>query len=66
MSIPSTDLDFGRKKLAYSPGILIDCDNIIEAPGVPAPDGSAGCNMPCTGNAAETCGGAGRINIFNT
>jgi hypothetical protein len=22
---------------------ILDCDNIIEAPGVPAPDGSAGC-----------------------
>ncbi|KIM38445.1 hypothetical protein M413DRAFT_30263 [Hebeloma cylindrosporum] len=42
------------------------CDNVIEAPGGPAPDGTAGCNMPCTGNAAETCGGAGRINIFNS
>jgi len=30
VSIPPTDLDFGRKKLAYSPGILIDCDNIIQ------------------------------------
>ncbi|KAF8961440.1 WSC domain-containing protein [Flammula alnicola] len=38
------------------------CDNVIEAPGTPATDG---CNMACTGNAAEICGGADRINIFN-
>ncbi|KAF9477668.1 WSC-domain-containing protein [Pholiota conissans] len=30
--------------------------------GVPANDG--GCNMPCTGNAAEICGGPNRINVF--
>jgi len=40
---------------------LLDCDNIIEAPGAPATDG---CNMLCAGNAAEICGGANRINVF--
>ncbi|KAF8961438.1 WSC domain-containing protein [Flammula alnicola] len=38
------------------------CDNVIESPGAPTTDG---CNMPCTGNAAEICGGANAINIFN-
>ena len=59
--------EFDNKNIAYS-GTLeipVDCDNMIEAPGVPAPDGSTGCNMPSTGNAAETCGGAGRIPVFN-
>ncbi|KAH6675142.1 putative 4-hydroxybenzoate polyprenyl transferase [Halenospora varia] len=26
--------------------------------------GATGCNMPCSGNALETCGGGNRINIF--
>jgi hypothetical protein len=39
------------------------CDNKIENGG-PAPEGSAGCNMHCAGNAAETCGGNLRIDIF--
>ena len=39
----------------------LDCDNLIESPGAPATDG--GCNMTCTGNSAEMCGGAARIKI---
>ncbi|KAF5325137.1 hypothetical protein D9619_009969 [Psilocybe cf. subviscida] len=38
------------------------CDNIIESTGAPATDG---CNMPCTGDSNEVCGGADRINIYN-
>ncbi|KDR71220.1 hypothetical protein GALMADRAFT_75173 [Galerina marginata CBS 339.88] len=38
------------------------CDNVIESPG--APISSSTCNMPCTGNSNEICGGAGGINIF--
>lgn len=42
----------------YSPPV---CDNQIENGGAPA---SSGCNMACAGNAAETCGGNLRIDIF--
>ncbi|KAF8152607.1 WSC domain-containing protein [Crassisporium funariophilum] len=45
-------LEFGRQ----------DCDNTIESPGAPAMDG---CNMACTGNSVELCGGADRISILN-
>jgi hypothetical protein len=27
--------------------------------------GNTGCNMACSGNSGETCGGSNRINIFN-
>lgn len=40
---------------------LVVCDFNIEATGVPATDG---CNMECTGDSTEICGGADRINIF--
>ncbi|KAF9477666.1 WSC-domain-containing protein [Pholiota conissans] len=39
------------------------CDNVIEAPGVPISEDD--CNMPCTGNSDEICGGSGAINIFS-
>ncbi|KAH8659256.1 WSC domain-containing protein [Tricladium varicosporioides] len=40
------------------------CDNKIQNSQGQASDGSAGCNMGCSGNAGETCGGAGRLNVF--
>jgi len=41
----------------------LDCDNLIEAPGAPATDD--GCNMACSGNSAEKCGGTARISVFS-
>ncbi|KAJ7785161.1 galactose oxidase [Mycena maculata] len=38
------------------------CDNFIENSGVPAPISE--CNLACTGNPAESCGGADRLNIY--
>jgi hypothetical protein len=43
--------------------IILDCDIIIQSPGSPA--NSADCNMQCSGNIAEICGGLSRINIFS-
>ncbi|KFY89652.1 hypothetical protein V500_05562 [Pseudogymnoascus sp. VKM F-4518 (FW-2643)] len=40
------------------------CGNAFANGGAPAPDGNAQCNMPCKGNAAETCGGPDRLNVF--
>ncbi|KAF8963742.1 WSC domain-containing protein [Flammula alnicola] len=44
------------------------CDNTIHSPGAPAPitpgDPTGGCNMPCTGDQTELCGGSDRIQIF--
>jgi WSC domain len=40
------------------------CGNSFSNGGGPAPDGSAGCNMACAGNAQETCGGSNRLNVF--
>jgi WSC domain len=40
------------------------CGNALQNGGGPAPDGSAGCNMPCNGNSLETCGGSNRLNLF--
>jgi hypothetical protein len=37
------------------------CGNSIQNGNTPA---SSGCDMACAGNTADTCGGAGRINIF--
>jgi hypothetical protein len=31
----------------------------------PAPDGEAGCNMPCQGNTTEKCGGPNRISFYS-
>lgn len=44
------------------------CDNSAQGGGGPASDGSTGCNMPCSGNSAEMCGGPNRLNVyqFNT
>jgi hypothetical protein len=41
------------------------CDNTFKNGGGPAPDGSTGCNMPCSGNAAEMCGGPNRLNMYS-
>ncbi|KAK2028981.1 WSC-domain-containing protein [Colletotrichum zoysiae] len=40
------------------------CDNVIHEPGKLAPDGAAGCNMACSGNTSETCGGTSREEVF--
>jgi Glyoxal oxidase N-terminus/WSC domain len=40
------------------------CGNQIVNGGAPAPDGSAGCNMPCNGNKTEICGGPDRLNVY--
>ncbi|PPQ76090.1 hypothetical protein CVT24_003662 [Panaeolus cyanescens] len=39
------------------------CDNVIESPGAPIPH--IGCNMTCTGNPTEICGGPDAINVFS-
>ncbi|KAF2209576.1 hypothetical protein CERZMDRAFT_70063 [Cercospora zeae-maydis SCOH1-5] len=41
------------------------CDNKISNGGGPAPDGDAQCNMPCSGNKDQICGGPDRLNVFS-
>lgn len=38
------------------------CDNVIRGIGVSTSDSD--CNMPCSGNTSETCGGSNRINVY--
>lgn len=40
---------------------MIDCGNALN-PNTPEP--STDCNMPCSGNSSEACGGPNRLNIF--
>lgn len=40
------------------------CDNTLHNGGGPAPDGNTGCNLACTGNAAEICGGSNRLSVY--
>ena len=40
------------------------CDNSLKGTGAPAPDGNAGCNMACSGNATEMCGGPNRLTLY--
>ena len=40
------------------------CGNTLTAPGGPAPDGLAGCNMLCNGNQTEYCGGPNRLDLY--
>ena len=40
-----------------------DCADSIGATGVPAV--ASTCDMPCSGNASEICGGPVRLNIYN-
>ena len=40
------------------------CDSQIRNGGGPAPDGDAQCNMPCSGNAGEICGGPNRLGVY--
>ncbi|KAI9649851.1 hypothetical protein NHQ30_002433 [Ciborinia camelliae] len=42
-----------------------DCGNNFSNGGAPASDGEIGCNMPCNGNASETCGGSGRLSVYD-
>jgi hypothetical protein len=41
------------------------CDNVLENNAGPAPDGNALCDMACSGNAQETCGGPNRLNLYS-
>ena len=41
------------------------CDDTTNNGGGPAPDGNAGCNMPCNGNTQEICGGPNRLDVYN-
>lgn len=43
---------------------MAGCGNSVVNGGGPAPDGSAGCSMACKGNAAETCGGPNRLDVY--
>ncbi|KAH0543417.1 hypothetical protein FGG08_002275 [Glutinoglossum americanum] len=40
------------------------CGNTLAATGAPAAEGS--CNMGCSGNAAEACGGPNRLTLFHS
>ena len=40
------------------------CGSALQNGGGPAPDGDALCNMACSGNANETCGGSDRLNMY--
>ncbi|KAL7928405.1 glycoside hydrolase family 55 protein [Trichoderma chlorosporum] len=41
------------------------CGNSLANGATIAPDGNAQCNMACAGNAAETCGGSNRLDIYS-
>ncbi|PQE03617.1 WSC domain-containing protein [Rutstroemia sp. NJR-2017a BBW] len=41
------------------------CGNNFSNGGGPASDGEAGCNMKCNGNSSETCGGPGRLSVYD-
>jgi hypothetical protein len=41
------------------------CDTSFHNGGGPALDGNAQCDMACNGNAAETCGGPNRLNVYS-
>ena len=45
--------------------ISADCDNKLENGGGPAPNGNTGCDMACSGNSAETCGGPNRLDLYS-
>jgi hypothetical protein len=40
------------------------CDNRLRGTGAPAPDGEAGCNMACSGDATAMCGGPNRLTLW--
>lgn len=40
------------------------CGDTLENGSGPAPDGNALCDMPCAGDASETCGGPNRLNLY--
>lgn len=40
------------------------CDNQFDHGGGPAPDADTGCNMVCTGNSAEICGGSNKLDLY--
>ncbi|KAI8942832.1 hypothetical protein NX059_000872 [Plenodomus lindquistii] len=40
------------------------CSNFLGTKGGPAPDGEALCNMACSGDTTEMCGGPDRLSLF--
>jgi glucan 1,3-beta-glucosidase len=50
--------------LKYLSDALSGCDNAVRNGGGPAPDGSTQCNMACSGNTAEICGGPNRLDLY--
>src|SRR6266851_4167521 len=43
--------------------LLKDCGTSFSNGGAPTPAGD--CNMACSGNSSETCGGPNRLNVYN-
>ncbi|KAM0476202.1 hypothetical protein ACHAPX_006619 [Trichoderma viride] len=41
------------------------CGNSLANGNTIAPDGNTGCNMACAGNAAESCGGSNRLDVYS-
>ncbi|KAI5360847.1 putative carbohydrate-binding WSC, glyoxal oxidase, galactose oxidase/kelch, beta-propeller [Septoria linicola] len=41
------------------------CDNTLQNGAGPASDGDAQCNMQCSGNNDQTCGGPNRLNLYS-
>lgn len=40
------------------------CGNTLENGSGPAPDGNALCDMACTGDSSQTCGGPNRLDLY--
>lgn len=43
---------------------MVDCDNEFRNNAALAPEGLAGCNMPCLGNSSEYCGAGNRLDVY--
>lgn len=46
----------------FCANVPTDCDNNIQNGGAPA---SSGCNMLCSGNQSEICGGSSRLSLYS-
>jgi glucan 1,3-beta-glucosidase len=45
--------------------LYTDCDNSLHNGGTLAPEGNLYCDMPCTGNSSQTCGGNSRLDLYS-
>jgi len=61
-NVPRSPIFFPISAILITRSGILDCGNVISNGGTTALDSD--CSFPCNGNANETCGAGGRLNLY--